>query len=92
MQHADIYEEPVQLKTLQTVLSILQSKLHPEDEVQMPQVPYSLRYGSNARQCDCWFAQSVGIIVYFIEHDLGTYDLKEKTRVCSSSLLSLFVR
>ena len=31
-QHAEIYEEAVQLKTLQTVLTILQSKLHPEDE------------------------------------------------------------
>eukprot|EP00854_Cymbomonas_tetramitiformis_P009321 gene9321-11046_t len=31
-QHADVYDEAVQLKTLQTVLSLLQSKLYPKEE------------------------------------------------------------
>lgn len=33
LQHAEMADEIVQLKTLQTVLTILQSRLHPEDEV-----------------------------------------------------------
>lgn len=34
-EHADINDESVQLKTLQTILTIFQSQLHPEDEVNM---------------------------------------------------------
>ncbi len=33
MQHADMADESVQLKTLQTILIIFQSRLHPENEV-----------------------------------------------------------
>lgn len=33
MQHAEIADESVQLKTLQTILIIFQSRLHPESEV-----------------------------------------------------------
>lgn len=33
MQHAEMADESVQLKTLQTILIIFQSRLHPENEV-----------------------------------------------------------
>lgn len=33
MQHADMADDSVQLKTLQTILIIFQSRLHPENEV-----------------------------------------------------------
>lgn len=33
LQHAEMADESVQLKTLQTILIIFQSRLHPESEV-----------------------------------------------------------
>lgn len=36
-EHAEMNDESVQLKTLQTILIIFQSRLHPEDEVNMAQ-------------------------------------------------------
>jgi predicted metallopeptidase len=33
MQHAEMADESVQLKTLQTILIVFQSRLHPESEV-----------------------------------------------------------
>ena len=33
VQHAEMSDESVQLKTLQTILIIFQSRLHPENEV-----------------------------------------------------------
>lgn len=33
VQHAEMADESIQLKTLQTILIVFQSRLHPEDEV-----------------------------------------------------------
>jgi hypothetical protein len=40
--HAEMTDEIVQLKTLQTILIIFQSHLQPESEVAMPMVAISL--------------------------------------------------
>lgn len=49
-EHADVNDESVQLKTLQTILIIFQSRLHPEDEDNMAMaLGISLRLLENSR-------------------------------------------
>ncbi|CAI5471017.1 unnamed protein product [Closterium sp. Yama58-4] len=53
-QHADGSEEAVQLKVLQTVLTVLQSQLHPKDEESMAIIlGICLRLAGSTRQLDC---------------------------------------
>ncbi|CAI7842729.1 unnamed protein product, partial [Closterium sp. NIES-54] len=52
--HADGSEEAVQLKVLQTVLTVLQSQLHPKDEESMAIIlGICLRLAGSTRQLDC---------------------------------------
>ncbi|CAI5473000.1 unnamed protein product [Closterium sp. Yama58-4] len=54
LQHADGSEEAVQLKVLQTVLTVLQSQLHPKDEESMAIIlGICLRLAGSTRQLDC---------------------------------------
>ncbi|CAI5508745.1 unnamed protein product [Closterium sp. Naga37s-1] len=53
-EHADGSEEAVQLKVLQTVLTVLQSQLHPKDEESMAIIlGICLRLAGSTRQLDC---------------------------------------
>ncbi|CAI5996839.1 unnamed protein product [Closterium sp. NIES-65] len=54
LKHADGSEEAVQLKVLQTVLTVLQSQLHPKDEESMAIIlGICLRLAGSTRQLDC---------------------------------------
>ncbi|KAM6576949.1 hypothetical protein CsatB_028786 [Cannabis sativa] len=69
-EHAEMADEIIQLKTLQTILTILQSRLHPEDEDNMAQaLDICLRLLENSRSTDsvhstaaATFRQAVALI------------------------------
>ncbi|XP_043815885.1 protein MON2 homolog isoform X2 [Manihot esculenta] len=74
--HAEMADESVQLKTLQTILIIFQSRLHPENEENMAQALYiCLRLLENNRSSDsvrntaaATFRQAVALIFDHVVH------------------------
>eukprot|EP00257_Ricinus_communis_P013104 XP_015570469.1 protein MON2 homolog isoform X2 [Ricinus communis] len=74
--HAEMADESVQLKTLQTILIIFQSRLHPESEENMAQALYiCLRLLENNRSSDsvrntaaATFRQAVALIFDHVVH------------------------